>query len=118
MPQPLLQAIPEELQISHHDNATDGIEFLVAEFQIEVLVELFNRREGVDQSLIIFDGANEGIFFVGIKFIFNFADDFFQHVFNGDQAGNESIEIADLKFKILTSDKRRIRILQVSPVNT
>jgi len=31
---------------------------------------------------------------------------------------NESIEIADLKFKILTSDKRRIRILQVSPVNT
>jgi len=30
---------------------------------------------------------------------------------------NESIEIADLKFKILTSDKRRIRILQVSPAN-
>ena len=31
---------------------------------------------------------------------------------------NESIEIADLKFKVLTSDKRRIRILQVSPANT
>lgn len=31
---------------------------------------------------------------------------------------NESIEIADLKFKVLTSDKRRIRILQVSPANS
>jgi len=31
---------------------------------------------------------------------------------------NESIEIANLKFKVLTSDKRRIRILQVSPANT
>lgn len=30
---------------------------------------------------------------------------------------NESIEIADLKFKVLTSDKRRIRILQVSPAH-
>lgn len=30
---------------------------------------------------------------------------------------NESIEIADLKFKVLTSDNRRIRILQVSPIN-
>jgi len=31
---------------------------------------------------------------------------------------NESIEIAGLKFKVLTSDKRRIRILQVSPANS
>jgi len=31
---------------------------------------------------------------------------------------NESIEIANLKFKVLTSDKRRIRIMQVSPANT
>jgi len=31
---------------------------------------------------------------------------------------NESIEIANLKFKVLTSDKRRIRILQVSPANS
>ena len=30
---------------------------------------------------------------------------------------NESIEIADLKFKVLTSDKRRIHILQVSSVS-
>jgi len=30
---------------------------------------------------------------------------------------NESIEIANLKFKVLTSDKRRIRILQVSASN-
>ena len=28
---------------------------------------------------------------------------------------NEMIEIAGLRFKVLTSDKRRIRILQVSP---
>ena len=31
---------------------------------------------------------------------------------------NESIEIADLKFKVLTSDKRRIRVLQVSDANS
>ena len=30
---------------------------------------------------------------------------------------NESIEIANFKFKVLTSDKRRIRVLQVSPVH-
>ncbi|MEZ5524556.1 MAG: transporter associated domain-containing protein [Pseudomonadales bacterium] len=30
---------------------------------------------------------------------------------------NESIEIAGLKFKVLTSDKRRIRVLQVAPVH-
>ena len=31
---------------------------------------------------------------------------------------NESIEIASLKFKVLTSDKRRIRVLQVSSANS
>jgi len=31
---------------------------------------------------------------------------------------NESVEIADLKFKVLTSDKRRIRMLQVSKANS
>ena len=80
--------VPEGL---NHQSAY-GIEFLITEIAVEVLVEIIDGCECLDKEVVIADLADERIG-GGICFVLDFADDFLQYILDGHQAGHTAIFI-------------------------
>lgn len=70
--------------------ATNRIEFFVAKSHAEVLIEVLDRRLGLYEKLsgTYFSDISA---FIDVCFVFNFADDFFQHVFYGHKASDSPV---------------------------
>ncbi|ADD76305.1 Hypothetical Protein PANA_1138 [Pantoea ananatis LMG 20103] len=70
-----------------HHQSTDGIHFIVAELGAKYLVEIFNRGKCANGISLTVELADITIFFIVI-FVFDFAHDQFQNIFNRDQPGH------------------------------
>ncbi len=77
-----------------HNQAADGIDFLIAEMGAEGIVEVFDIGQCAHGIHMAAKLANIHIFFIVI-FVFDLADDQFQNIFDGDQAGNAAKLVND-----------------------
>ena len=70
------------------------VEFLITETGAEECVEILDRGECLYQKRVVIDRANQlALFNIGL--VFNFTDNFFQNIFDGDQARDASILVYD-----------------------
>ena len=87
-----LAALRKPTQFHHHQSA-HRVGSLVAQFGLEVLVEVCNWSERLNNKGIALRTNEHAVVIFGIVFIVYFADDLLQYVFNGDQPGHPAVFI-------------------------
>src|SRR5690606_38302351 len=77
-----------------HDQAAEGVELLIGEVGIELLVELFDRRQALDQEVA---GGQflDVVLVVDIVLVLDVADDLLQYILDGDQTRHAAIFVDD-----------------------
>ena len=87
-----------------HDQATNGIELVFRQVGVELFIEFFYRCERFDGVSILIVFADVGIFF-GIMFVVDFAYNFFQYVFDGDDTCYPAVLIHNDRHMIMVGAK-------------
>ena len=75
-----------------HHQAAEGVELFIGEVRVELIIELFDRRQPLDQEVA---GGQllDVVLVIDIVFILDIANDLFQDILDGDQSGHAAIFI-------------------------
>ena len=81
------------------DQAANGVELVVGvalgQRDLESVVDALNRCVAADAVGFVSQAKNVTFVFHDVEFVFDFADDFFQHVFNRQQTGHAAKFVDD-----------------------
>src|SRR5690606_31853945 len=78
--------------LQHH--TANGVDLCITEIAAEVFVEVFDRGQSLDHEILCVQALDETVV-IDIIFIFDFANDLFQYIFNGDDTAGAAILIND-----------------------
>ena len=73
--------------------AADGVVVVVVDVDAEKVVELLDADTAVEQGLVVAD-ADDGVL-DAVVLVLDFADDFFEQVLDGDEAGGAAVLVDD-----------------------
>src|SRR5690554_4137568 len=87
-------AAPRHMAEAMRNQAADGIELVVAEIGAEMLVEVFDRRQRLNDAVAVLVLEDVGVF-VEVVLVINLTDDLLDHVLDGHQLCQAAVFVHD-----------------------
>ena len=102
----LLAALRQMTELVGH-RAADGIELFFIKRRAKLAIEILELHIGADMPFAVVELAQVFFRILKIVLIRNFADDLFEHVLDGDEAGDTTILVHHNRHVLLRLQKRR-----------